>query len=135
MILKARVFLALKTGISCTKEYLIDHARAESTPVEGKAHISEVQKMNMFTIYSHLPFRFLLSITLFYHSQGLILLSVSREGSNKSAGPSRSCFSCDSQGREHSVLLEKKPSGKMETTKKMASLPLTKKTSVAGLSS
>jgi len=58
--LKARVFFALKSGISCTNPYLITHDSAKSEPVERKTSPPKVQKVNRFTIYSHL--------TSFYYS-------------------------------------------------------------------
>ncbi|HVN96465.1 MAG TPA: hypothetical protein VMT62_08560 [Syntrophorhabdaceae bacterium] len=51
------------------------------------------------------------------------------------AGPSWRFCQYDSQGRTKSELLEKMGGGKMEMAEKTAILPLTKKASVAGLSS
>lgn len=114
--LKARVFFALKSGISCTNPYPITHDSAKSEPVERKTPPPKVQKVNKFTIYSHLA--------SFYYSY-LYDSYLSRSGGRKRrlkhvAGPSQALFAYDCQRRDQSLLLKKNWSGKMETTKNAA---------------
>ena len=114
--LEARVFFALKSGISCTNPYLITHDNAKSEPVERKTSPPKVQKVNRFTIYSHL--------TCFYYSY-LYDSYLSRSKGRKRhlkhvAGPSQALFAYDCQRRNKSLLSRKIRSGKMETTKNPA---------------
>lgn len=75
--LKARVFLARKSGIPCTASPVMTDVNAANELVEEKIPSFDVQKMNEVTIYSHLSFLFL---PLSHHS-------MSSRGSGRNGEP------------------------------------------------